>query len=336
MLAPRDEKRKDPGEGSSTGGEPVSAELVQTELQRILASRAFCNSPRLSRFLRFIVEQTMQGHEDRIKEYLLGVDVFERGASYDPRIDPIVRVEAGRLRAKLQQYYESAGTQSSVIIELPKGRYIPSFQRRASPRVDTEPQARILTSVRHGTALLLLVAVAFGVMSYRLLHSAPSKLLATNRAHTASAASLDEARPAASGTLSSIAVLPFEDLSPRKNQGYFCDGMTETLIDALTKVEGLRVAARSSAFAVRETPWDIENIGAKLHVAAVLEGTVRKEERKVRISVHLVSVSDGLNIWSETYDRHVQDVFAIQDEIAGAIVNALSVNFLGPAKRASR
>jgi Tol biopolymer transport system component len=104
---------------------------VRAELERILASTRFSNNPSLSRFLRHTVEETLAGRRDTLKEYLIGLDVFHRGDAFDPRIDPIVRVQAGKLRTRLQEYYESEGAGSEISIELPKGAYVPSFRYRA-------------------------------------------------------------------------------------------------------------------------------------------------------------------------------------------------------------
>jgi serine/threonine-protein kinase len=123
----------------------------------------------------------------------------------------------------------------------------------------------------------------------------------------------------------SIAVLPFVNMSDDKENEYFSDGITEEIINALTKVEDLQVVARSSAFAFKSKDIDIREVGNKLGVATVLEGSVRKAGNRVRITSQLIRVTNGYHLWSETYDRELADVFAIQDEIARAIVDALKV-----------
>jgi TolB-like protein/Tfp pilus assembly protein PilF len=128
----------------------------------------------------------------------------------------------------------------------------------------------------------------------------------------------------------SVAVLPFTNLSPDRENEYFSDGMTEELITALGKIEGLRVAARTSAFAFKGTMADIREIGAKLNVGAVLEGSVRRAGRRLRLTAQLVSVADGYHLWSEEYDRELKDAFALQDELARAIVSALRVRLQRP------
>ncbi len=134
--------------------------------------------------------------------------------------------------------------------------------------------------------------------------------------------------------VASIAVLPFADLSPDRDQEYFCDGMTEEIIDALAKVDGFRVVARTSSFAFKGKREDIREIGRKLNVAAVLEGSVRKDGKRLRVTAQLNSVADGYHLWSETYERELKDVFAVQDEISKAIVNTLQLKLGNASRRA--
>jgi len=127
----------------------------------------------------------------------------------------------------------------------------------------------------------------------------------------------------------SVAVLPFANLSADPDNEYFTDGLTEELIGALANVEGLRIPARTSVYALRETNLDIQEIGRRLGVDNILEGSVRKAGDQLRISAQLIKVSDGFNLWSETYDRQFEDVFGIQGEIADNIVEAPSPNPYG-------
>jgi serine/threonine protein kinase/tetratricopeptide (TPR) repeat protein len=131
---------------------------------------------------------------------------------------------------------------------------------------------------------------------------------------------------------SSIAVLPFEDLSPQKDQEYFCDGLTEELINTLSSIRELKVVARTSAFSFKGKDVDVREIGKKLNVETVIEGSVRKEGNRLRITVQLVNVADGYHIWSERFDRELADVFAIQDEISLAITDRMKLKLLGQEK----
>jgi len=145
-----------------------------------------------------------------------------------------------------------------------------------------------------------------------------------HRAHATEAPALT----ADATTGPSIAVLPLVNLSSDKEQEYFSDGLSEELLNLLAKVPNLRVAARTSTFAFKGRNEDVSAIAQKLHVATVLEGSVRKSGDQIRITTQLINASDGFHLWSETYDRKLTDVFAVQDEIAGAVVSALKLKLL--------
>ena len=246
--------------------EGITEPAVKGQLEKILASRSFMNSERLSRFLRFAVQAAAQGQSARLKEYAVALAVFDKRDSFDPRYDPIVRVEAGRLRTRLKHYYETEGLQDPVLIELPKGSYVPRFALKGQSGTKT-----------------------------------------------------------AAYSLNSIAVLPFADHSPDRDQEYFCDGVTEELINALTKLRGLHVSAWTSALRLRGETHDILEISQQLKVGAVVAGSVRKAGDRLRITVQLIGTSDGCYLWSEIYDRELKDVFLVQEEISQAIVTKLKV-----------
>jgi serine/threonine protein kinase/Tfp pilus assembly protein PilF len=134
----------------------------------------------------------------------------------------------------------------------------------------------------------------------------------------------------------SIAVLPFVDMSPQKDQEYFCDGIAEELINALTHIKDLHVVARTSAFSFKGEKLDVREIGKKLNVNTVLEGSLRKASSRVRITAQLINVEDGYHLWSDKFDRELDDIFTIQDEISEAIVNNLKVTLLRREKEAVR
>ncbi|HYR87273.1 MAG TPA: protein kinase [Terriglobia bacterium] len=126
-------------------------------------------------------------------------------------------------------------------------------------------------------------------------------------------------------TKRSVAVLPFADMSAEQDQEYFCDGMAEELINALANIEGLRIVSRTSAFGFKKQNLDVASIGRKLNVDTVLEGSVRRSGKRIRITAKLVEVSSGYQVWSEKYDRDVEDIFELQDEIARKIVDKLKL-----------
>ena len=259
-----------PQTGGLISGPPIPGKSIQTQLEKILSSQTFLTTESLRRFLRYIVEQTIQGQGSWLKESILGVEVFGRGKSFDPRLDPIVRVDARRLRAKLAEYYQGEGLNDAVVIEVKKGSYAPVFR--------------------------------------------PNENLAG-----APAVPSPNAVAGPSPDLSSIVVLPFVNLSPDVDTDYFSDGLTQEVIAALARIPGLRVIARSTAFRYQGKAQDIGKIAAELNIGAVLEGSVRKTKNRLRISAQLIDVSTCFHIWSETFERELKDIFAIQQEISDAI-----------------
>jgi adenylate cyclase len=163
------------------------------------------------------------------------------------------------------------------------------------------------------TALLLLGGVIWFI-------SRPSATRSTSVVNPAPTAATAPAFPE-----KSIAVMPFVDLSQAKDQEYFCDGISEEILDALAKLEGLRVVARTSSFSFKGKNADVSEIAQKLNVRHVLEGSLRRDGHRIRISAQLIDTRNGFHLWSETYERELQDVFAMQDEITRAIVNALQI-----------
>ena len=145
----------------------------------------------------------------------------------------------------------------------------------------------------------------------------------------------NETGPSSATSTKSIAVLPFVDLSQAHDQEYFCDGISEEILDALAKIKGLRVVARTSSFSFKGKNADVAEIGQKLGVANILEGSLRREGDRIRISAQLINARDGFHIWSDTYERELQGVFAVQDEITRSIVDALKVKLaVMPSARA--
>jgi serine/threonine-protein kinase len=142
-------------------------------------------------------------------------------------------------------------------------------------------------------------------------------------------------KPEASSTAArpSIAVLPFADLSPQKDQEYFADGIAEEILNSLAQIESLHVAGRISSFSLKGKGDDARTIGQKLNVANLLEGSVRKEGTHVRITAQLINAADGYHLWSQTYDRELTGVFVAQDEIARGVVDALKLRLMPPRRR---
>jgi hypothetical protein len=177
LQFPQD-KRQDPGAGGESRSEALaplvsagaSASEIQAQLKKILASKGFAHSERLSRFLQFTADRAVNGEAGTLKEYLIGVEVFDRDSSYDPRTDPIVRVEAGRLRARLSEYYTAEGRDDPILIDYQKGGYVPDFKRR---QPDVPLAARLGASLRRVLdwkfAVVAVLAAAAACTSYLAL-----------------------------------------------------------------------------------------------------------------------------------------------------------------------
>jgi len=281
----------------------VHDQTVRQELERVLSSAGFSANERLSRFLRFVVERHLEGRDLELKESLIGVEVFGRKPGYDPQQDAIVRTEAGRLRARLLEYYANEGAPGPLVIEVPKGGYIPLFRPLMSPRQESKPRRGKLWLM---VALAGFVAVAAGTGWWWL-----------DRDRSESIA---------------IAVLPLENLSHDPANDYFTDGLTAETIRSLSIIEGLSVRSQTSSFAFKGKPRNVQEAGAQLQANYLLEGSVLRAGQQIRVNIQLVRVRDDFLIWSGKYDRELTDIFAIQDEISRGIVNSLRLK-LGRGRR---
>ena len=252
--------------------DPVPATAVRDQLARVVNSPGLVSSPRLCRFLTHVVNRTINGDTDSLKELSVAMEVFDRSSEYDPNIDAIVRVEARRLRAKLKAYYEEGqGAVDPVLIGLRPGSYVPVF---------------------------------------RWLDAQPAEHRET----------IGAARPLGR---TCVAVLPFLNMSPEPEQDYFCDGISEEITNSLTRVSGLKVIARTSAFHFKGASIDIREVGQRLGADLVIEGSVRKSGEQLRITAQAIQTESGHHLWSETFRRQLTDVFAIQEEIAQSVADLL-------------
>ncbi len=210
-----------------------------------------------------------------------------------------------------------------------------SFQAMISRRLmDTPPHVRALRNVPPAMDEAICRGLAREAVDRFPTAAAFANALVEAAQASVHTSPVPEQRAPAPGDARSMAVLPFVNLSADPENEYFSDGMTEEIINAIAKVEGLQVASRTSSFALKGKEMDIAEAGRKLHAGSVLEGSVRKAGNRIRIAVQLINVADGYHIWSETYDRQLEDVFAVQDEISRAIVGALKVRLTGDRQKA--
>ena len=280
---------------------------IAAELDLILSSPQFIRSERMNRFLRFVVEQALQGTGSDLKEYTIGVEVFDKDASFDPRIDNNVRTEARRLRAKLAEYYATYGQSDKVRIELPKGSYMPCFIEGprivgASPSQERLPQAPVRRFSRWIKVSAVLAAAAL-----------VAAVLVWNWSE----------RPRPPRKPRSIAVLPFLSLGAGDEIEYFTEGLTEEILNHLASIPALKVVARTSSAQFKGRSEDVKTIGKRLNVDAVLEGSVRRDGNLLRITPQLISTADGYHLWSQTFERNADNLFAIEDEISRVVAQVL-------------
>ena len=248
---------------------------IREQLVRILNSGPFHQSQRRQRFLEYLVNETLAGRGERLKGYNVALEVFDRPETFDPTVDPLVRIEAGRLREKLREYYGTDGQSDLIHIDLPKGTYTPQieFRHEGAPRI------------------------------------ARRKAPPTQEV---------------SSTVPAVAVLPFDDLSADQNLGYLGDGVAEDIITALSRFPDLVVVARGSSFAYKGKAVDMRQVGKELGVGYVVEGSVRKDGDKLRIVAQLIDAKTGEHVWAERFDRSGMDPWALQDEVTGMIVSAMT------------
>jgi TolB-like protein len=297
---------------------PVDA--VRAQLDRILASPGFVNADRLSRFLRFVVERTLAGDGDQLKEYLLGTEVFDRSADYDPRLDSIVRVEARRLRSKLQEYYAGAGQGDPIVIGVDKGSYVARFDAAPSAatpppaadhRQDTdqvEPAAAVsFPGSRWAPLLGALAILAVLIAGWRLVSR-----------DTASASSRVQ-----------VAVLPLAryDTTPEPVPEALADAVTDGLIAELARHQGVEVASRTSIMPFRERRVALSEIASALGVVAVVEGRVGVAGPKLWLEVRVVDARRNRKVWVEDFSGETANRRELEARVAAALARVLESRF---------
>ncbi len=294
-----------------TDVQQVAATDVVAALEAVLNSHAFRTAKAQQKFLRYVVELTLAGESNQIKEVSIGMDVLRPGKPFDPRLDNIVRVEARKLRLRLAKYYEAEGVQDPMRIDLPPGGYVPAFRNAAAgsqiamePPPPTGRYSWFRTRAGFAAVGAIVFVVVGCVAAFRAWYSEPVMRSAP-----------------------SVAVLPFKNLGDIREDESFSDGLADELIDSLGTVPGIRVVARTSAFQFRNGEADIHEIARKLKVQMVLEGSVAKYGDHLRISAQLDDANTGYRLWSATFDRQANDALDIQREISLAIVHDVERRF---------
>lgn len=249
------------------------AAAIRVQLSRLKENPVFIGSDRLVDFLQFIVEATLDNRAATLKEAVIGNAVYGRNPPYDPRIDSTVRVEARRLRRKLDEYYVGVGKSDPIRIGLPIGGYVPSFSFNS-------------TAI-HGTANDELEKRVFG-----------------------------------EGAGASIAILPFRAVSSSSDEERFSDGLTEELTYGLSELPGLRVTSRSVAFQYKNSPSNVADLAAELGVNAIIQGTVRYDADKIRVTIEICD-PQGFVVFSDRIDAPSGEPLSVQEQITLTLVSRI-------------
>ena len=306
------------------------SQAIRATLERLLGTQHFSAPSRRGQLLRYLVEHTLAGDADKINEYAIGLDVFQRPTTFDPRIESVVRTEFSRLRQRLKDYYAEDGRRDTIVIDFPPRSYVASFTFRdaaklgettAFPEPARAPQpvppsaANNVHGVRRpwiaGAIVVTCIAalVIAGIMLWNQ-HASIAGTKQTIREHNQE-------------PIRAIVVLPFENYSPNHQDDYVADGITEELTNDLAQWRDLRVVARTSAFAFKGKGEDVRQIGQQLNVDTVLEGSFTRLGDHMRITAQLNRAADGYHLWSRSYETHSNDMLAMQDEVANSISDAI-------------
>jgi len=297
---------------------PPTADDVRHQLDRLLASSGFANAGRMSRFLKFVVEKTLAGESERLKEYVIGIEVFDRDASYDPRLDSIVRVEAARLRAKLAEYYAGQGRGDPVVLSLPKGGYAPivtltsgALVVNGAPRANgaaalaaaqLDPPPRRTHATRWAWTFGALLAA--GAVTAAVVAWAPGR------------APVPELR---------IAVLPFSVGEDADSGGEaLARQLTEGVTAELVRAGRFRVIASSAARAESTQTLRPREIAAALDADVLIQARVRAAGDTLRVETYAVSGELEEKLWVEGFSGTAGDAETLEHNIAAAVLDAMA------------
>jgi adenylate cyclase len=292
---------------------------VRSQLERILASASFATAGRHSRLLRYVVERTLAGEGDQLKEYVLGTEVFDRADSYDPRLDSIVRVEARRLRSRLDEYYQADGINDAIVITIPRGNYVPVFNVRdpaavAAPAAVSTPAGTAAPTPaqpkRHGaySPVTLIGATLTLALAMTIL------VLVSNR----------EPTPAQASSGASVAVLPFEHYSTSQDEALLVAGLTDTVTAELARTGTVAVVSRTTAARFSDGSHSVPEIGDALKVGYVIEGSAIVIGEQLRVAIRLVDTKIDRKVWVGEYDFARTELVVTARRIAADSAGAIA------------
>jgi adenylate cyclase len=317
-------------EPNAITGPPPTAEQVKTELGRVLGSAVFAQAGRSTEFLRYVVEETLAGRGDRLKGYTIAIEVFGKPPEFDAQTDPLVRVEAGRLRRRLIEYYHGEGSGDSVRIALPKNGYAPTFASiTAAPAPPPPPSASkvrrtkrrwVLRGAVFGTLIATGVALFAWLAWYRGASPAPAL-------NTETAAARAHAGPV-SALGPRLLVLPLANLTGDASLDSVAAGTTEEIIRALV---AFNIVATASTAGQTLESTSLAAMRKEFDAGYVLTGSVRAANGELRFALRLVDTEVGTQLWSRAFDERIErgDALALEDRIGATTAQILSSPF-GP------
>jgi hypothetical protein len=271
---------------------------VRAALDHMLFSEVFSRSPQLGAFLRFVTEAVLHGKGDRIKAYTIGVEVLRRDATFDPQVDPIVRVEATRLRRALERYYAGPGQDDPIVIELPRGSYVPTFRKRepVTPAVTTVPWPAQLRqapmfALLAAVAVVMIAAVASGFYFGRSGDTTASTVAPARESDTRRSAAL----PAGNG-MPVVRIEPIKVIGSPSSHPVAAERLRAKIGDAFARFDTINVAS-GPALASADTPMPA------LHTDYILSGSVEYAGNITNSWFTLTSVTEGKVVWSRTFER---------------------------------
>lgn len=306
----------------------VTAEAIRAQLQRIVAFPQFAKSPRLRAFLEYVVEESLGGRASRIKALTVGQAVFDGDESFDPQTNTIVRVEAGRLRRRLSQYYLTAGQDDAIVIDMPKGNYAPVFKRNeiATSGTDAEaiaarpagirvPARRRSMAFGAGALIAILALAGWWFFGQGRSLGIPTATPATEQIAVSSGKAL-------------VAVLPFATVSDDAIEGQLSTSLTEAIITELSKLSGVSVMAHASMLELESRPINVDAFRGEYGVTHLLRGNIQREGSTIRVHTQLIDTAAAVTIWADSLNGAVGSVLELEDELARQIIGALSIQIM--------
>lgn len=269
--------------------------VIREQVERIVATPDFAGFPRSVAFLRYVVEQTLAGRGDELKESVIGVEVYGRDPGYNPKVDSVVRTQARRVREKLNEYYNVVGKDDPVRIEIPKGAYVPEF--KVGAEAAAAKPARKWGAVAAGLAIL---AAGGAAAALATRHTPPGEQVRT------------------------IAILPFSDADPSKRFDTLAAGLTEDLERDLSRVRALRLHAHPSGAPDVAGRSSYATLGKELDVDALIDGRISSEAGRSELHVSLVRAADGTELWADHFPADEPST-ALERSVEAGVAGALGV-----------